>query len=69
MQYAGLIIAPVAVLFMAYALLMYKKRTVQVTAMCKMTRACLIDEFFLASRPRSFELATFNMLVCTLRQA
>ena len=30
LQYAGLVIAPVAVLFMAYALLMYKKRTAQV---------------------------------------
>ena len=30
-QYAGLVIAPVAVLFMAYALLMYKKRTSQVS--------------------------------------
>ncbi len=29
-QYAGLIIAPVAVLFMVYALFMYKKRTIQI---------------------------------------
>ncbi len=30
MQYAGVIIAPVAALFMIYAFYMYKKRTIQI---------------------------------------
>lgn len=30
LQYAGVIISPIAILFMMYALLMYKRRTVQI---------------------------------------
>ena len=29
-QYAGVIISPIAILFMVYALFMYKRRTVQI---------------------------------------
>ena len=30
MQYAGIIISPIAILFMVYALFMYKRRTIQI---------------------------------------
>ena len=37
-QYAGLALAPVAVLFMIYALYMYKKRTIQIMQQRKSVR-------------------------------
>lgn len=38
MQYAGLVISPVAVLFMIYALFMYKMRTIQIMEQRKRAR-------------------------------
>ena len=38
LQYAGVLIAPVGVLFMVYALFMYKKRTIQILKQAKNVR-------------------------------